>query len=265
MTASQENAATPETAGQTDAGQTEAAQTEAAQAQAAPSAAEQFGEQISASAAQKMQTRDDGSLDVLASAGGWRGLAEASLPAAAFLTAFLVTEELSTALLLALGMGVLFTVVRLVQRGSLLQSFSGLVGVAICAAFAQVSGEARDYFLPGFFINIGYLLVFAVSVAIRWPLMGVLFGFVRGEGTSWRRDDLRRRRYALATWIIAAVLATRLAVQLPMYWADATGALGTARVVMGVPLYALGLWLGWMITRPTEQEQRTSAVQDHDG
>jgi hypothetical protein len=56
----------------------------------------------------------------------------------------------------------------------------------------------------------------------------------------------------LATWIVIAVLALRLAVQVPLYFMgpDALVALGTARLVMGVPLYALGLWLAWMVSRP---------------
>ena len=32
--------------------------------------------------------------------------------------------------------------------------------------------------------------------------------------------------------------------------ADALVALGTARLVMGLPLYGLALWVAWMITRP---------------
>jgi hypothetical protein len=37
-------------------------------------------------------------------------------------------------------------------------------------------------------------------------------------------------------------------------------ALGTTRLIMGVPLYALGLWVAWMISRPKEviaEQQRT--------
>ena len=225
--------------------------------------AEHFGQQMSGAAANRVRAREDGSLDVMASIGGWRGLAEASLPAAGFLIAFLLTEDLVPAILLAVGLGAVFTLIRLLQRGSLIQSFSGLVGVAVCAAFAYFSGDARGYYEPGFVINIAYLIGFCISVLVKWPFMGILFGLIRGEGFDWRHDAVRRRRYALATWLIAAVLAARLLVQFPLYLADNIAALGVTRLVMGVPLYALALWLGWMLTRPQPQTTGVdSARQD---
>lgn len=213
---------------------------------------EPLGQQLSGSAARRISTRDDGSLDVMRSVGGWRGIIEAALPATSFLTAYLIVDDLAVAIILSIAVGVVFAVVRIVQRGSLVQSLSGLVGVLICAAFAHFSGEARGYYVPGFFINIGYIVALTVSVLVKWPLMGVIFGVIRGEGLEWRQDRLRRRRYAVATWIITAVLASRLMVQLPLYFADHETALGVTRVVMGVPLYAFALWLGWMITRERE-------------
>lgn len=228
-----------------------------------PPPADQFSTQLSGTAAKRISTREDGSLDVMGSVGGWRGIVEAGLPATAFLTAYLIAEDLAVAIGLAIAIGVLFTLVRLLQRGSLVQSFSGLVGVLICAAFAHFSGEARGYYVPGFFINAGYILALSLSVALRWPAMGILFGVIRGEAFDWRHDALRRRRYALATWLITAVLASRLVVQLPLYFADNETALGVTRVAMGVPLYAFALWLGWMITRDTSPvaeaaEQKTA-------
>lgn len=216
--------------------------------------ADDVGRQLSSSAASKLHTYEDGSLNVMASIGGVRGLVEAALPAASFLVAFVLTDDLGPALIIALGIAGVFSLVRLLQRGSLIQSLSGLAGVAICAVAAQATGDGRDFYAPGFLINAGYILGFTVSILLRWPFMGIIFGFVRGEGLDWRQNTLRRRRYALATWIIIAIMASRLAVQVPLYLADNVAALGVARLVMGVPLYALALWLGWMITRPAETE-----------
>lgn len=197
-----------------------------------------------------MRRTADGQLDVMHAIGGWRGLTEALLPGALFLTVLIITNQLGTALVGALAVAVVFTVVRLVQRQTLVQAVSGLIGVGICALFANTTGEARDYYTPGFFINAAYGLVLLISMAVRWPILGVVFGYIRGEGTGWRADPLRMKAYRLATGFVVAMFAARLAVQLPLYFADDVAALGIARLVMGVPLYAMVLWLAWMVSRP---------------
>lgn len=208
---------------------------------------------MTAAAASSMRTRDDGTLDVMGSIGGVRGLLEASLPAAGFLVAFVLTEDLTLAIILAVALSVVFTVIRLVQRGTLVQALSGLVGVVLCAVVAYRTGEARDFYVLGFVTNAAYLAAFIISIAVRWPFLGLLFGLLRGEGLSWRRDTVRRRRYAMATWLVSAVLLARLLVQMPLYFADDLAGLGIARLVMGLPLYALALWWGWMLTRPAAE------------
>jgi hypothetical protein len=51
------------------------------------------------------------------------------------------------------------------------------------------------------------------------------------------------------TWIWVGVFGLRLAVQLPMYIAGAVVALGVAKVAMGLPLFAVGMWLSWLVLR----------------
>ena len=55
----------------------------------------------------------------------------------------------------------------------------------------------------------------------------------------------------IPTWVMVAVFALRLGVQVPLYLADAATSLGVARLVMGLPLYALGLWLAWSVSAPS--------------
>ncbi|MBN0040055.1 DUF3159 domain-containing protein [Cellulosimicrobium cellulans] len=66
---------------------------------------------------------------------------------------------------------------------------------------------------------------------------------------SWRSDRALMRRYTAATWLWIGLFAARLAVQVPLYLDGDVGWLGTARLVMGIPLWALVLWLTWILVR----------------
>ena len=45
------------------------------------------------------------------------------------------------------------------------------------------------------------------------------------------------------------MFAARLAVQMPLYFAEQPQLLGTAKLVMGLPLYAATLWVTWLLVR----------------
>ena len=59
-----------------------------------------------------------------------------------------------------------------------------------------------------------------------WPLLGVFFGYVRGEGMDWRKDRQRRSAYQRATLLLIGMFAARLLVQVPLYFAENVAALG---------------------------------------
>ena len=67
---------------------------------------------------------------------------------------------------------------------------------------------------------------------------------------SWRKDPRQVRDFSRASWVWVVLFSLRLAVQLPLYLADAVTALGVARIAMGIPLFAVGIWLSWLILRP---------------
>ena len=186
--------------------------------------------------------------------GGPRGLLEAVLPGLLFVVWFTVTRDLRDSLVAAIAAAVLLVVARLVTRSNATQALGGLVGVAVCAWAASRTGEAADFYLPGFALNVGYGAVYALSTARLpkvgpLPVIGLLIGPLVGEGLAWRRDPRRLRAYRLATWLWVVMFALRLAVQVPLYLADAVGALGIARLVMGVPLFALTAWFTWLVLR----------------
>ena len=223
------------------------------------STGESVGSSFSASIGGKLRRTANGDVDVLHALGGWRGVVESLLPATLFLVVFVVTKQLTYALIASLVTSGVFTVARLVQRSKLVPALSGVVGVAVCAWSAHSTGDANAFYVPGFFVSGGYLLASLISIGLRWPLFGLLFGFIRDEGVRWREKPARLKSYILATWIFVALLGLRLVVQLPLYFAGATEALGVTRLVMGVPLYALTLWVAWRVSAPEENR----AVQTH--
>jgi len=200
----------------------------------------------------------DGQLDLLGSVGGVRGIAEAVVPALVFLVCFISTGDLVLSALTAVGLAAIASIARLLQRQPLTQALAGVFGVAVSAAVALLQGDARGYYVMGFYISAAYGAVFALSMAVKWPIMGLIYGWIRGEGVEWQKHPIRRRRYQVATLLMVLVFAARLIVQLPMYWSHDVAALGTARLVMGVPLYALVLWFGWLISRPATRPQMKS-------
>lgn len=181
--------------------------------------------------------------------GGIRGLIESIAPGLVFVVVYLAAGELRPALIAATVVTLLAVVARLAQRTPLTQALAGAVGVGIGVFWAARSGQAQDYFVVGLWTNGGYLAACLISLVAGWPLVGVVVGLLRGEGTSWRTNPAERRVFAWATGLWAAMFGVRLAVQLPLYLGAQVAWLGTARLVMGVPLWALTLWITWLLVR----------------
>ena len=123
------------------------------------------------------------------------------------------------------------------------------------AFIADRTGRAEDFFLPGLLLNAAYAAAYLVSIAIRWPLLGVILGPITGEGMSWRSDPERVRLYSRASWIWVGVFALRLAVQLPLYLAGAVLALGIAKTAMGLPIFLVAIWLSYLVLRGEGEPQ----------
>lgn len=218
-----------------------------------------FAEIAQEMAAKSALTRtENGHIDLLAAAGGVRGIAESVLPGLVFLVAFTLTRDLTVALVGSVAMAAIFLVARLVQRTPLTQALAGIAGVALSAFLAMKTGKAENYYLVGFITNGAYILAMVISIAVRWPVLGLLFGYARNEGVRWRDKPERLRAYRVATWIVVAVMAARLVVQLPLYLTEHVDALGAMRLIMGVPLYAFGLWIAWLVSRPVAEESMPS-------
>lgn len=186
---------------------------------------------------------------LLTAIGGVRGLVESIVPGLGFVVVYTVTRDVVPSVLIPLVLAVAFVVARAVQRGPVAQALAGVFGIALSAGIALLSGRAENNFVPGLIINVASLLAMLVSIAVRWPLIGVVVGLLTNDGTGWRTDRAKRRVLVLATWLWAGLFAARLAVQVPLFLAGDVALLGTLKLVMGVPLYAGLLWVTWLLVR----------------
>ncbi|MGI5130900.1 DUF3159 domain-containing protein [Pseudonocardia sp. CA-107938] len=186
--------------------------------------------------------------------GGVPGIIASSIPVAVFVVVNIVAG-LQPALFASIGAAVLVTVWRLVRKEALQPAVSGLLGVGVAAFIASRTGEARGFYLPGLLLSAGLFLAFVVSLVVRWPLAGVVWHGINGEGMGWRDDPALRRAYMLATGLWAIVFGARVVVQGILYDANEETWLGIARLAMGYPLFGLAL-LGtiWAVRRA---QQRT--------
>lgn len=181
--------------------------------------------------------------------GGIPGIVASTIPVLVFVVAN-VLLELRAAVFAALAAGVGVAVWRLVRREALQPAVSGLLGVGVCAFVAYRTGEARGFYLPGLIYSGVVGTAFLVSIVVRWPLAGVIWHAVNGDGQGWRRDPRLLRAYTLATLLWALVFAARFVVQGWLYNAQEDDWLGVARLVMGFPLVVVAL-LGtvWAVRR----------------
>ena len=183
--------------------------------------------------------------------GGPLGVAESALPAAAYVITYTVSgQDTTAALVVAVVLGAIFGIARLVRRQTVQFALAGLGGLALSAYVVSRTGRAEDFFLPGLLANAGYAAAYLISIMVRWPLLGIIVAAMRGGDMSWRQDPEQVRAFSRASWVWVGLFSFRLAVQLPLYLASALTALGVARIAMGIPLFAVGIWLSWLILRP---------------
>ena len=196
-----------------------------------------------------VEKRDRAFPPLIQQMGGVPGIIASTIPVLVFVVVNLVFD-LRVAVYAAVAAGVAVAVWRLVRREALQPAVSGLLGVGLCAFVAYRTGDARGFYLPGLIYSGVVGTAFLVSMLVRWPLAGVIWHAVNGDGQGWRRDPRLLRAYMLATLLWTVVFAARFVVQGWLYNAQEDDWLGIARLAMGFPLVAVAL-LGtvWAVRR----------------
>ncbi len=192
--------------------------------------------------------------------GGVGGLVSSTVPVVVFVPVN-AYAGLTAAIWSAIGVALLVALWRLARREPLQPAVSGLLGVGVATFIAYRTGSAKGYFLFGIWASLAYAAVFAVSVVARWPLVGLIWHAVNGDGHSWRNDRALRRAYDIATLTWTGVFTARFGVQKWLYDADSETLLGVARIAMGIPLTVVAILVTvWAVRRATRRSANPVAT-----
>jgi hypothetical protein len=171
--------------------------------------------------------------------GGRRGAVDASIPPAVFVLGWLLSDRsIGWGALAAVAAGAVVGAVRLWRGGRVTAVLASVAAVAGAALLALYTGRAQDFFLVQLLSNVASALAWAVSILVRWPLLGVIVGLLLGQRTRWRRDPDLVRVYGRASWVWVMQYTVRVIVFGLLWWSGWVVALGVARIALSWPLVA---------------------------
>lgn len=191
----------------------------------------------------------DDELDLLTSMGGVRGIIEAVVPTLLFVVSFVAVGAVMLSAGLAVAACAVAIVARLVQRQTIAGALGGAVAAAVGGVLAVRSGQGEDFYVPGLLYNAAYAVAMLVSILVRFPLVGVILGLLVPAEKQWRDDPVSRRTARNGTWVFFALFAAKSGVQGALYLAGSVVALGVAKIVMGIPLFAVAVLIVWRMYR----------------
>ena len=183
--------------------------------------------------------------------GGRRGAIDASIPPAVFVITWLVSgRSVGWAAAAAIASGVGVGIWRLARGRRVTASVASVAAVSLAAFIAIRTGRAEDFFLIQLLSNVASALAWALSILVRWPLLGVVVGVVLGQKTRWRRDAELVRAYGNASWVwVLGQYLLRVLVFGVLWWSGWVVALGVARVALSWPLVAATLAVSAVVLR----------------
>jgi len=199
------------------------------------------------------QTEDGYQLDfksLLASIGGFQGLIESTLPGFLYVLTFSIWRNIPVSIATVVVAVLALTVRHFIKRRPVTQLIGSLVSIGLAVYLTlRPGGQAGDFYLKDFWTNAIYGSVLLLSVLIRLPIIGVMVGLFTNQGLSWRKDRRKVRFFDLVTLLWVGLFATRLAIELPLYFMGDIVALGFVKLVLGLPFYLTMIWVSWLLLR----------------
>lgn len=193
--------------------------------------------------------------DALEAVGGVRGIIETTAPVIVFVIVYVITYELAPTLIAAVAVSVVLILARLIARQPVTYSVSGFLGVAIGVVWALISGRGEDFFAVGIITGSIYGVLIALFILIGFPVVSAALTLVWKLPWRWwkkAKPPLKKlARVSLGlSWLWFGLFALRVGIQLPLWISGNVAALGTMKLVLGLPPFLLVAWLTWIFLRP---------------
>lgn len=200
--------------------------------------------------------------------GGVRGLIESSIPVLAFVLLNVLLgstgldlpkrSALAWAIAGAVGTAVLIGGFRLARRQPIRHAVNGLLGIAIGAFLAWRTGDAKNFYLPGILITLAQVAVFLVSVLVRRPIVGYVWGVLANGGKhDWTDNPKLFRTFQWLTLVWAGSMFVRAGVQGWLWLLNEPTAIGVVRILISWPIYAATFaFTVWAVRRVTHPHPR---------
>lgn len=197
---------------------------------------------------------------MLRSIGGVFGLIESAIPPVAFSVTFGIWSNAWLSAIVALSLALVLGVVQVFRKKPVMNAIASVVGIGFAAFLATSGGNgaesAKNFFLPGLITNAVWALGLLVSVAIRRPAIGFLLATFEAIDADWRSNRLLMSITTRVTVFWSGLFLLRLAAQLPLYFANEAAWLGIVKSAIGLPAFALWIFLSWLMLKSTIQSPR---------
>jgi hypothetical protein len=209
----------------------------------------------------KQQSKVAEVIEQFGEVGGRDSLLDSLLPPLLYLLANALLG-LGWAVGVALTVGVILTVRRVVRGEPVGYALAGLAGVALAAGTAWLSGEAAGFFLPDLISGGVLILATGISALIGRPLVALTSHVARGWPLDWYWHPKVRPAYTEVTLAWTVFFVLRLALQYAAYtsgrnaWATVVGLISgwPATVLLLVASYLYGTWRLGELGGPSVEE-----------
>ena len=173
-----------------------------------------------------------------------RAIVDTGLGPVAFVTVYALTD-VNTAAIVAVGIGVLLAIERLIRRKPVVNAIGGLLGTGLAAFIAVRTGRPEGYFVPRMLYQVALAVVFAGSVLIRKPLTGFIIAALYRAEPGWADLPPVRRTMSELTLAWAALFGLRAGVYAILIASGKVGWLAAASIAMGWPAFGLLLFVSY--------------------